>query len=99
MTQASVQSLHNTPNGTLSPYSDEAHDKVMKALPRPLADWLRYEATEDTCPVSIFREWRAGISGAGMSVDELLNSLRSIRREGARRTYGFRHPNAALRRH
>ncbi len=95
---ASVQipPSHNTPGAQTTNYSMEIEDRIMAALPKPLADWLRYDATKDFCPVAIYKEWRASQNGGdGMTVDELLSSLRAIRRRHTRQTYGCRHPQAS----
>ena len=91
-----VERSHNTPNAVFTRYSMEIEDKVMAALPKPLSDWLRYEATSDICPVSIYREWRNGLKpdGNGMSVETLLSSLRGIRCHNTRSIYGRHHPQS-----
>ena len=88
-----IEASHNTPSATPSALTMEMEDRIMGVLPKPLADWLRYEATSDTCPKVIFQEWRRG-----MTVDQLLLGLRSITRNGTRTTYGHRHPQAAFAR-
>ena len=84
-----VDFAHNSPGAECVKYSQEAEDRVMAALPKALADWLRYDAPGDTCPVEIFREWRRGAA-----VDHLLRSLAAVRREDTRRDYGWNHPQA-----
>jgi len=86
-----IEASHNTPNASPTVMTQEIEDRVMAALPKPLADWLRYEATSDTCTKAIFQEWRRGVP-----VDRLLAALRGIRRQDTRRTYGGHHPQAAF---
>lgn len=86
-----IQASSNTPNATPTRMTQEIEDRIMAALPKPLADWLRYEAVSDLCTKAIFQEWRAGVP-----VDRLLASLRGIKRQNTRRTYGANHPQAAF---
>ncbi|RIA46432.1 hypothetical protein DFR49_0974 [Hephaestia caeni] len=92
---AHIPTSHNTPGAQATPYSMEIEDKIMATLPKPLANWLRYDATQDYCPVAIFKEWRASEKGGdGMTVDQLLASLRATRRIDTQRAYGWSHPQA-----
>ncbi len=95
LTSVHIPSSHNTPGAEATNYSMAIEDKIMAALPKPLADWLRYDATKDYCPVAIYKEWRASQKGGdGMTLDELLSSLRAIRRMDTRQAYGWNHPQA-----
>ncbi|MFZ3482031.1 hypothetical protein [Sphingomonas sp. 3-13AW] len=89
--QVHIEQGHNSPSAQSVATTQELEDKIMGCLPKPLADWLRYEAHKDTCPVTIFKEWRRGAP-----VDRLLASLRGLSRKDTRRTYGQAHPHASF---
>lgn len=78
--------MSNTPDGTVH-RSYEIQDAILRVLPRPLADWLRYEANADFDPVPMFRAWRNG-----RTVDAILRDLNSINRGMTLKTYGRDHP-------
>lgn len=80
---------HNTPSAKPVVHSQDLEDRIMAALPKRLADWIRYESISDLCPVAIYKEWRAG-----MTADELIASLQAIRRNDTRNSYGMHHPQA-----
>jgi hypothetical protein len=80
----------NCPNGetTISP---DLQDMIMSALPRELADWLRYEAATDYHPGEMWLAWREG-----HRPHSILTHVRGYQRKQTRKIYGASHPQASL---
>lgn len=87
----STVSATNASYATQTKISAELEDKIMAALPKRLADWLRYEATTDICTAAVFRLWRAG-----NREDNILATLRGDQRKKTRALYGAEHPQASF---
>lgn len=83
--------MQSNNTGAVIRTNHEAQDRVMQVLPRELKDYLRYEAPWDHDVVSVFREWRRGVT-----VPTLLRALRGVQRKEARQLYGAEHPQASL---
>lgn len=82
---------HNTPTGTRSHTSQEMEDRAMQVLPKPLTDWLRYEAAANYDIREIFRAWHNGVQ-----VDRILSYLRGEQHKKTRYVYGPDHPEASF---
>jgi hypothetical protein len=86
-----VPPASNTQAASTTAMTHEMEDRIMTELPRPIAQWIRYETTGDLCVRDIYRAWRLGAH-----TDTILASLRGAQRKQARQIYGSSHPQAAL---
>lgn len=85
-----MQSDHNSPNAVQTSVTQRAEDQAMAMLPKPIADWIRYDAQSDVCIKEIYRAWRRG-----MSTNQIMSELRGQLRRETREIYGAGHPQAA----
>ena len=81
----------NCPNATVSTITHDIEDRIMVELPKPITQWIRYEAANDLCVKEIYLAWRRGAT-----VDTILSTLRGLQRQDTRKTYGSAHPQASF---